>query len=131
MIELEDGGVVGPIAVSANGGVHNKEEDLLSIIVERFNEMYDRIDWQNDDTVRKQLEQLPARLAEDPVFANESRNSDQQNINLQGQNVLMNLMIQLMNEGSQMPSLYLDNDQFRSVVNQIIIPKAQDLIAGR
>lgn len=130
-IELEDGGVVNPITVSANGGAPNKEEDLLSVIVERFNEIYGGIDWQNDDTVRKQLEQLPARLAEDPDFANASRNSDQQNINLQGQNALMNLMIQLMNEGSQMPSLYLDNEQFRSIVNQIIIPQAQDLIAGR
>lgn len=130
-IDLEENGDVDPITVSAQGGTPNHEEDLLSAIVERFNQLYGGIDWQNDDTVRQQLEQLPKRLAQDPSFANASRNSDQQNINLQGQNALMTLMIQLMSEGSQMPSLYLDNEQFRNIVNQIIIPKAQDIVTGR
>ncbi len=130
-IVLEEDGEVDPITVSINGGVPNPEEDLLSVIVERFNQLHGNIDWKNDDTVRQQLAQLPERLAQDPNFANASRNSDQQNINLQGQTALMTLMVQLLSEGSQMPSLYIDNEQFRNIVNQVIIPKAQDIINGQ
>ena len=65
-IKLEDSDTeVPPVPAGKSGHIVNPEMDLLSVILNDFNDMFGNIDWKEPDNVRRQIIAIPEMVAKD------------------------------------------------------------------
>ena len=76
-IKLEDAdSEVPPVPAGKTGHIVNPEMDLLSIILNDFNDMFGNINWNDADNVRRQILEIPDMVAKDERYQNAMKNSD-------------------------------------------------------
>lgn len=65
-IKLDDEDAeVSPVPAGKTGHIVNPEMDLLSIILNEFNDMFGNINWNDADNVRRQIPEIPEMVAKD------------------------------------------------------------------
>lgn len=79
-ILLEDGAELTPTPPEPRGRRYQPDLDLLSNIIQDFNERFGNIDWTDRDRVRRFLfEDLPREVSQDEEYQNAKKYSDRQN----------------------------------------------------
>lgn len=109
---------VSPIPVGSGGGIPGVELDSLSHIVEDFNATFGGIDWKDEDEVRRQIRELPKRMAQDDSFVNAVRNGDSQVAQIQFNDVIQNIVATMGEEKLEFMQQYFANAEFRNFVNE-------------
>lgn len=117
-IELEDADAqVNPVPVGQGKGKSDPEMELLSKIVEDFNKEFGNIDWKNADEVKRQIEELPARVAANEDFVNASRNGDSQIAQLVFNEAITRVVAAMLEEKTEFVEHYFNNHDFQNLVN--------------
>ncbi|AET65213.1 type I restriction endonuclease subunit R [Methanothrix harundinacea] len=114
-IILEDkDGVVDPVPTSAGGHKPEPELDLLSNIIKAFNDQFGNIEWKDIDRIHKIIsEEIPAKVSADKAYQNAMKNSDKQNARIEHDKALQRVIIELLNDQTELFKLFSDNPTFR------------------
>lgn len=109
---------VAPIPVGSGGGVAKVELDVLSNIVNDFNAAHGGIDWRDEDEVRRQINDLPRRMAEDEGFVNAVLSGDSQVAQIYFNDSIEGIITSMTDEKLEFMQQYFKNAQFRNFVNE-------------
>ena len=124
-IELENiDSAVSPIPVSQGGGIPSPDMDVLSNIVKDFNDTYGNIEWKNSDEVQRQIEELPARIADSIDFVNAVRNGDKQVAQITFNDTIVNIVAAMLEEKTEFVQTYFANQDFQNFVNARVFQAA-------
>ena len=114
-IELENKNAeIDPIPVGGPKAPQEPDLAKLSDILDEFNS----INWQNIELAKKQLDELPERLATDDTFVNAAKNSNKETAMQQCASSLMMIVAQMLSENTEFCRNYLDNPDFMNFINQ-------------
>ena len=119
---------IDPVPVGTGGGKSEPEMEALSRIIDEFNTLYGGIEWEHADTVRAQIQQLPALLAQSEAFVNAVHNSDSDTAQIQCNTDLFQIVINMMAEHTEFARNYLDNETFRNFVNTRVFQQARTMV---
>lgn len=95
------------------------EYDYLSNIVNEFNQRWgDK--FSNPKQVEETLKSLPNLLLAKESFKNASINSDEETALSQAKDDIMEIILDIMEVNQQFPSFYLQNNEFKDYVNNLV-----------
>lgn len=110
---------IAPVPTEGGGYRPELELDRLSNILKTFNDVWGT-NWTEEDRLRiarRISEDLPAMLSNDTPFQNARLNSDRQNARIEFDKALKRATATLMKIDTDFFRLYMDNESFRSMVN--------------
>ena len=120
-IKLEDADAeVAPVPAGSAGHIVNPEMDLLSIILNDFNDMFGNIDWKEPDNVRRQIIAIPDMVARDEKYQNAMKNSDKQNARMESERALQQVIFSVMADNMELFKQFQDNPSFKKWLSDMV-----------
>lgn len=120
-IKLEDmDAEVDPVPAGKVGHIVDPELDLLSAILDRFNDMFGNIDWNDVDNVRRQILEIPAMVSKDERYQNAMKNSDKQNAKMESERALQQVIFDIMSDNMELFKQFQDNPSFKKWLSDMI-----------
>lgn len=120
-IKLEDADAeVAPVPAGSAGHIVNPEMDLLSIILNDFNDMFGNIDWKEPDNVRRQIIAIPDMVAKDEKYQNAMKNSDKQNARMESERALQQVIFSVMADNMELFKQFQDNPSFKKWLSDMV-----------
>lgn len=120
-IKLEDADAeVAPVPAGSAGHIVNPEMDLLSIILNDFNDMFGNIDWKEPDNVRRQIIAIPDIVAKDEKYQNAIKNSDKQNARMESERALQQVIFSVMADNMELFKQFQDNPSFKKWLSDMV-----------
>jgi len=108
-IKLEDTDAeVGPVPAGKVGHIADPELDLLSAILDSFNDMFGNIDWNDVDNVHRQILEIPAMVSKDERYQNAMKNSDKQNAKMESERALQQVIFDIMSDNMELFKQFLE-----------------------
>lgn len=128
-IELEDKDTsIAPVPVGTVGGGHNPELDVLSNIIQDFNDTFGNIEWKNEDEVKHQIQELPTRLAGSEDFINALRNGDAHAAQIAFHDAITEAVARMLEEKTEFVEHYFNNEDFRNFINNRVFYATRDMV---
>ena len=100
-------------STSASGGTSEAELDLLSSILNTFNDLFGNIEWKDADNIRKQIALIPGMVSKDETYQNAMRNSDKQEARTESDKVLQSVIFSIMTDNMELFKQFNDNPAFK------------------
>ena len=120
-IKLEDAdSEVSPVPAGKTGHIVNPEMDLLSIILNDFNDMFGNINWNDADNVRRQILEIPDMVAKDERYQNAMKNSDEQNARMESERALQQVIFAIMADNMELFKQFHDNPSFKKWLSDLV-----------
>ena len=120
-IKLEDAdSEVSPVPAGKTGHIVNPEMDLLSIILNDFNDMFGNINWNDADNVRRQILEIPDMVAKDERYQNAMKNSDEQNARMESERALQQVIFAIMADNMELFKQFQDNPSFKKWLSDLV-----------
>lgn len=120
-IKLEDSDTeVPPVPAGKSGHIVNPEMDLLSVILNDFNDMFGNIDWKEPDNVRRQIIAIPDMVAKDERYQNAMKNSDRQNARMESERALQQVIFSVMADNMELFKQFQDNPSFKKWLSDMV-----------
>lgn len=120
-IKLEDADAeVAPVPAGSAGHIVNPEMDLLSIILNDFNDMFGNIEWKEPDNVRRQIVAIPEMVAKDEKYQNAMKNSDKQNARIESERALQQVIFSVMADNMELFKQFQDNPSFKKWLSDMV-----------
>ncbi|WP_346663618.1 type I restriction endonuclease subunit R [uncultured Merdimonas sp.] len=120
-IKLEDAdSEVAPVPAGKTGHIVNPEMDLLSIILNDFNDMFGNINWNDADNVRRQILEIPDMVAKDERYQNAMKNSDEQNARMESERALQQVIFAIMADNMELFKQFQDNPSFKKWLSDLV-----------
>lgn len=130
-IKLEDADAeVAPVPAGSTGHIVNPEMDLLSIILNDFNDMFGNIDWKEPDNVRRQIIAIPDMVAKDEKYQNAMKNSDKQNARMESERALQQVIFSVMADNMELFKQFQDNPSFKKWLSDMVFNMTYDPKVG-
>lgn len=130
-IKLEDADAeVAPVPTGSTGHIVNPEMDLLSIILNDFNDMFGNIDWKEPDNVRRQIIAIPDMVAKDEKYQNAMKNSDKQNARMESERALQQVIFSVMADNMELFKQFQDNPSFKKWLSDMVFNMTYDPKVG-
>ena len=130
-IKLEDADAeVAPVPAGSAGHIVNPEMDLLSIILNDFNDMFGNIDWKEPDNVRRQIIAIPDMVAKDEKYQNAMKNSDEQNARMESERALQQVIFSVMADNMELFKQFQDNPSFKKWLSDMVFNMTYEPNAG-
>lgn len=130
-IKLEDADAeVAPVPAGSAGPIVNPEMDLLSIILNDFNDMFGNIDWKEPDNVRRQIIAIPDMVAKDEKYQNAMKNSDKQNARMESERALQQVIFSVMADNMELFKQFQDNPSFKKWLSDMVFNMTYEPNAG-
>jgi len=112
---------VEPIPTSGGGRKAEPELDHLSNIIKAFNDQFGSIDWKDADKIRKVItEELPTKVAANEAYKNAIENSDKQNARIEHDKALQRVIIDMLNDQTELFKQFMDNPSFKKWLSDTI-----------
>lgn len=112
-------GELDPVPMQGGGRKAEPEFDVLSNIVQQFNDMFGNIAWGDTDRVTKLITvDLPAKVSENSAYQNAKKNSDRQNARIEHDKALLAAVTELIQDDTELFKQYVDNESFRRWVQE-------------
>lgn len=113
-ILLEGDETLDPVPVGGGGGRTPPEFDLLSNIIKSFNDQFGNIAWEDEDRLRKTMEELKEKISGNETFQNaKASQQDEQTVRIAHDDALKVAMLGLMKDHTQLYKLYANNPDFK------------------
>lgn len=120
-IKLEDAdSEVPPVPAGKTGHIVNPEMDLLSIILNNFNDMFGNINWNDADNIRRQILEIPEMVAKDERYQNAMKNSDEQNARMESERALQQVIFAIMADNMELFKQFQDNPSFKKWLSDLV-----------
>ena len=120
-IKLEDADAeVPPVPAGKAGHIVNPEMDLLSVILNDFNDMFGNISWNDADDVRRQILEIPAMVSRDEKYQNAMKNSDEQSARLESERALQQVIFAIMADNMELFKQFQDNPSFKKWLSDLV-----------
>ena len=120
-IKLEDAdSEVPPVPAGKTEHIVNPEMDLLSIILNDFNDMFGKINWNDADNVRRQILEIPDMVAKDERYQNAMKNSDEQNARMESERALQQVIFAIMADNMELFKQFQDNPSFKKWLSDLV-----------
>lgn len=130
-IKLEDADAeVAPVPAGSAGHIVNPEMDLLSIILNDFNDMFGNIDWKEPDNVRRQIIAIPDMVAKDEKYQYAMKNSDKQNARMESERALQQVIFSVMADNMELFKQFQDNPSFKKWLSDMVFNMTYEPNAG-
>ena len=130
-IKLEDSDAeVAPVPAGSAGHIVIPEMDLLSIILNDFNDMFGNIDWKEPDNVRRQIIAIPDMVAKDEKYQNAMKNSDKQNARMESERALQQVIFSVMADNMELFKQFQDNPSFKKWLSDMVFNMTYEPNAG-
>ena len=112
---------IGPVPTSGGGRKDEPEMDRLSNIIKAFNDLFGNIDWKDADKINKVItEEIPAKVAANEAYKNAIKNSDKQNARIEHDKALQRVIINLLNDHTELFKQFMDNTSFKKWLSDTI-----------
>lgn len=111
---------VPPVPAGKAGHIVNPEMDLLSVILNDFNDMFGNIDWKEPDNVRRQIIAIPEMVAKDERYQNAMKNSDRQNARMESERALQQVIFSVMADNMELFKQFQDNPSFKKWLSDMV-----------
>ena len=109
---------IDPIPDNGSGGRAEPEMDLLSKIIKAFNDLFGNIPWEDEDRVLRLItETIPSRVAQDTAYKNAQKNSDRENARIEHDKALLQVMVAVMKDDTQLFKKFMDDSDFKRLVS--------------
>lgn len=112
--------VVNPVPTSTGGGIPEPELDVLTSILQTFNDMFGNIDWKDVDHVKKNIASIPSVVSKDPTYQNAMKNSDKQNARIESERALNKAMMNIMADNIELFKQFNDNSDFKRWLSNLV-----------
>ena len=110
----DEDGEIGPVPVEGEGGGAEPELDLLSNIIEEFNNLFGNVAWKDKDRVGRLItEDIPAKVVQDTAYALARENSDRDNARVEHNEALGRVMSAIFEDDMQLFREFADNEDFK------------------
>ena len=110
---------IGPVPVEGEGGGAEPELDLLSNIIEEFNNLFGNVAWKDKDRVGRLItEDIPAKVVQDTAYAHARENSDRDNARVEHNEALGRVMSAIFEDDMQLFREFADNEDFKHWMNE-------------
>ena len=121
-VKLEEEGeyIVNPVPTSTAGGMAVAEMDILTNILQTFNDMFGNIDWKDIDHVKKNIADIPSIVSKDPAYQNAMKNSDKQNARIESERALNKAMMNIMTDNIELFKQFNDNNDFKRWLSNLV-----------
>ena len=117
----EEDGEIDPGAVTGGGHKPEPELDILSNIINDFNDLFGNIHWEDADRVRRLVtEEIPQGVAKDRAYRNAKSNSDRQNARVEHDAALKRVMMSVLNDDMQLYKEFADNESFKRWMTETV-----------
>ena len=117
---------VNPVPVGTSAVKPEPEMDKLTNILNRFNELFGNVPWEDADNVRRQIAELPAMVAKDEVYQNAMKNSDKQNARLESERALNAVMFKIMRDNMELFKQFNDSQDFKKWLYDMVFDVTYD-----
>ena len=120
-IKLDDEDAeVPPVPTGNTGHIVNPEMDLLSVILNDFNDMFGNINWNDADNVKRQILEIPEMVAKDERYQNAMKNSDEQNARMESERALQQVIFAIMADNMELFKQFQDNPSFKKWLSDLV-----------
>ena len=120
MLEDEDA-EIDPATGEGGGGRGEIELDLLSNIIDEFNNLFGGIAWEDADRVHRMITvDIPAMVAEDTAFRNAREHSDRENARVEHDKALLRAMTNIMKDDTELFRQFVDNEDFKRWLTGVV-----------
>lgn len=116
-IDLISNGTLQPSNTEGNGGRVEPELDLLSNIIEGFNEKFGDIDWGEDDKIKRTLNDIKDDVLKDDDFIKSTKNADLQNKKIAFEKVLEDRFQDIIETNFLLYQKFSDDPAFKEYVS--------------
>lgn len=126
-IKLEDEDAeVPPVPAGKSGHIVNPEMDLLSMILNDFNDMFGNVNWNDADNARRQILQIPSMVSKDEKYQNAMKNSDAQNARMESERALQQVIFAIMADNMELFKQFQDNPSFKKWLSDMVFNMTYD-----
>lgn len=126
-IKLEDTDAeVPPVPAGKSGHIVNPEMDLLSLILNDFNDMFGNVKWNDADNVRRQILEIPEMVSKDERYQNAMKNSDAQNARMESERALQQVIFAIMADNMELFKQFQDNPSFKKWLSDMVFNMTYD-----
>ena len=120
-IQMEDENAeIGPVPTGKAGGKPETELDVLTRILNSFNEIFGNTQWVDADRVRKKVAEIPAMVSQDEKYQNAMKNSDKQNARIESERALSKVMFGVMADDMELYKQFTDNPSFKKWLSDMV-----------
>ena len=120
-IQLEDSDAeVKPVPSGSATGMKDLEMDLLTNILNTFNDMFGNIVWGDADNIRRQIVEIPAMVSKDEKYKNAMKNSDKQNARIESERALKSVIFSIMKDNMELFKQFNDNQSFNTWLSDTV-----------
>ena len=120
-IQLEDADAeVEPVPSGSPRTPAPPEMDLLTSILNTFNDLFGNIEWTDADNVRRQVAEIPAMVAKDDRYQNAMKNSDKQNARIESDRALQSVIFGIMADNMELFKQFQDNPSFKKWLSDMV-----------
>lgn len=116
---------IAPVPVGGGGAVSEPELELLSSILNAFNERFGGIPWSDSDKVRKQIAELPLEVAKSVVYQNALKNSDAATARIESDAALLQVILGHMTSNIELFKNFQDNPSFKKWLQEYVFEATQ------
>ena len=114
-IQLEGGPEIAPTPPDAPGSKYEAQLDVLSNIIQDFNDRFGNIQWTEKDKVRRFLfEELPAEVSKDEEYQNAKKYSDRQNARITFEKKLVDKFQEFIFDHTEIYRKFTDEPEFKT-----------------
>ncbi|MFT4038727.1 MAG: DEAD/DEAH box helicase family protein [Thermomicrobiales bacterium] len=111
----DNDGEVTPAPTSGAGSITERETELLSQILQQFNDIWGNYAWTDADKVAQAIaHDLPEMVSADVPYANAQRNSDKQNARVEFERALQQAVTGLVSIHTDLYKQFAEDESFRS-----------------
>jgi len=126
-VVLEQGEALQPIPTEMRGGISEAEIDLLSNILQTFNDRYGT-EFEDTDKVRQMASNIAENVAQNKEVINSLQYSDEQNARITSDKIVGEELLKYITTNFDLYKLYWDNNAFKQDFQSVMFGLVKDLI---
>lgn len=117
-----------PVPTSTTARQAEEDMQRLSTIESEFNELFGNIDWQDEEVVRKQVDELTERVKNNTDVRNAMLRNDEATANQNCDESTQNEMMQMTMTHTELMQHYFKNSDFQQQLNEIIRERVRQAV---
>lgn len=105
---------------NTGGGKQEPDMELLSNILDIFNDLFGNIPWKDEDKMKQQILEIPDLVYKDEKFKNAIHYSDKENARIEGDRALKQVISNLMIDNMELFKHFSDNESFNKWISDYV-----------